>query len=108
MAKARDDAPPERTQTAREAMLELLRERTLTLRELSQCASLSEREIATHLPHLERSLRVQGESLVIEPARCLACNFDFSRRTRFSAPSRCPACKSERIEPPRFRIELEP
>ena len=108
MAKARDDAPPERTQTAREAMLELLRERTLTLRELSQRASLSEREIATHLPHLGRSLRAQGERLVIKSARCLACNFEFSRRTRFSAPSRCPACKSERIDPPRFRIELEP
>ena len=102
-----DLGPPERTTTAREALLAALREAPLTLRELSQRAGLAEREVATHLPHLERSLRAQEEYLVVEAARCLACNFEFSRRTRFTAPSRCPACKSERIEPPTFRISGE-
>lgn len=102
-----EKGPPERSATAREALLGVLREGTFSMRELSQRGSLSEREVAEHLPHLERSLRAHGERLVVEAARCLACGFDFSRRARFAPPSRCPACKSERIASPRFRVERD-
>lgn len=108
MRRPRDDSgPPERHTTAREALLAVLRAGTSTMRELSQRARLPERDVAEHLPHLERSLRAHGERLVVEPSRCLACDFDFSRRARFAPPSRCPACKSERISPPRFRVERD-
>ena len=104
--RAPDSAgPPEKTATSREVLLGVLREGTFCMRELSQQASLSEREVAEHLPHLERSLRAYGERLRVEAARGLACGFDFSRRARFAPPSRCPACRSERIASPRFRVE---
>lgn len=100
-------APPARAETTREALRALLRQalQPLTLRELSQQAAVSEREVLDHLEHLERSLSRSGAELAIEPARCLACGFAFEQRTRFKKPGRCPACKATRITPPRFRIE---
>lgn len=75
-----------------------------TLRTLSQQTSLSERDVAEHLVHLERSLTHRGLALVIEPARCRECGFRFERRSRATRPSRCPRCRSERIDPARFAL----
>jgi len=75
-----------------------------TARELSQQASLSEREVVEHLAHLERTLQREGAALTIEPALCLECGFRFDERTRAKRPSRCPGCRSERIAPPRFAL----
>jgi predicted Zn-ribbon and HTH transcriptional regulator len=97
--------PPERHETSRGAIVAELLDGPLSLRELSQRLGLAEREIAEHLPHLERSIRAHGAKLVVEPARCLACGFAFEGRTRFTAPSRCPECKSERIAPATFKVE---
>jgi predicted Zn-ribbon and HTH transcriptional regulator len=44
-----------------------------------------------HLEHLDKSFRVRGERLVIEPATCIACGYAFARRSR--------------IDPPAFRID---
>ncbi|HSJ96292.1 MAG TPA: transcriptional regulator, partial [Myxococcota bacterium] len=59
------------------------------------------------LRHVERSARGQGERLVVEPARCLACDFRFRDREarHLHAPGRCPRCRSERIADPSFRLE---
>ena len=59
---------------------------------------------AEHLEHLERSLRRDGERLIVEPATCLACEFVFKSRQKLSTPGSCPKCRSERVAPPAFRI----
>lgn len=100
------DEPQERTETLRSAVIQALRERTLSARELSAQVGVPEREIAAHLEHIERSLRHTQESLVVLPPRCLKCGFVFEARERRSKPSRCPKCKSERIEPARFSVVL--
>jgi predicted Zn-ribbon and HTH transcriptional regulator len=105
MGKKEDKLPPERGSSARTALREALLGAFRTARELSQRASLSEKEIAAHLEHLEKSLRSKGERLIVRPAKCLACEHEFEDRKRFSAPSRCPECKSERIAPPAFKID---
>jgi transcriptional regulator len=74
-----------------------------TVKELSVELHVSEKELPTWLEKLDRSLKHQTCVLEVEPARCLACAFLFEERSRFTKPSRCPNCRSERISPPRFR-----
>jgi predicted Zn-ribbon and HTH transcriptional regulator len=72
--------------------------------ELSARIGISEKDVAGHLEHLARSLRQGGERLVVDPARCLGCGFVFRKRTRLTKPSRCPVCKSQRLDLARFSI----
>jgi predicted Zn-ribbon and HTH transcriptional regulator len=95
----------ERGQTLRRALADALERGPLTARELSERVGLPEREVAGHLAHLERSLKHAGRTLTVLPARCVACGFVFSKRERKARPSRCPECKSERLEPPRFGVQ---
>ena len=96
--------PKPRSQTARQALLEALRSGPRTAKDLSVEVSLPEREIAAHLEHLERSLAHGELELCIEPPRCLGCGFGFKKRERLDRPSRCPRCKSERIELPLYSV----
>jgi hypothetical protein len=99
---AEPNAPESRAETIRESLRRVLREGPTTLRELSGAVSVSEKDIVTHLEHLERSLRRTEERLVIEPAKCLACDFEFG--PRFTRPGRCPKCRASRIAFPRFSL----
>jgi hypothetical protein len=96
--------PEARTRTLRQALRAALDETPRTLRELSVSIGSPERELQGHLEHLEHSLAAEGISLVVLPPRCHACGFAFKERERRSKPSRCPRCKSERIEPARFAL----
>ena len=93
--------------TLREKLHAALLEGPVTLRDLSQIVGLKEREIIDHLEHVRRSARRSGERFVIEPAACVACGMSFEDRRRFTKPSRCPRCKSERIRAPRFHLVPE-
>jgi predicted Zn-ribbon and HTH transcriptional regulator len=96
--------PRDRSETIREAIAAALREASLTARDLSEQLGVAEREIGPHLEHLARSVRARGEQLVLEPPRCLGCDFVFEERARPTKPGRCPACRATRIAPPRFSI----
>jgi len=91
----------------REAIREELLHGSATARELSERVSIREKDVAEHLEHLERSLRVRGERLIVEPASCIACGYAFARRARLTRPGSCPQCASTRIDPPAFRIEVK-
>lgn len=95
-------------QTPREALRDLLLEQTCTLREASRALRLSEREVADHLAHLDKSARARGDRLVQDAPRCLACGFVFDARSRAKRPSKCPQCRGGRISQPRFSIEPRP
>lgn len=100
----RPTVAPAATQTARQHIAELLRAEELTAHELSQRASVPEREVADHLRHLEHTLKSGGERLRTTASHCIPCGFVFEARQKHSRPSRCPRCKSERLSSPRFRI----
>lgn len=99
-----DRSPPERRQTWRDALYEELRKHPQTIRELSILIGAQQKDLLDHLAHLERSLARTDEQLVVDPARCLGCQFEFAERTRLAKPGRCPRCKSNRITLPRFSI----
>lgn len=98
--------PRERHETVRESLRSTLTgDAAYTARELSERIGVSERDVMAHLEHLGRGARGHGDRLVVEPARCGDCGFEFKKRERLSRPSRCPVCKSERVDAPRFRLQ---
>lgn len=99
-----DRPPPAARETARARLRDLLLAGPATARELSEAASLREKDVVDHLEHLERSARGRGEKLVLEPASCIACDFVFEDRKRLAKPGKCPSCGSTRIDPPRYRL----
>jgi predicted Zn-ribbon and HTH transcriptional regulator len=72
--------------------------------EISQEIGIKEKDVYEHLPHVARSVAVQGKNLVILPACCLDCGYVFRDRRRFTRPGRCPKCKGTHIERPAFEI----
>lgn len=96
--------PRLRSATVRESILEALRGESCTARDLSRRVGIPERDVKGHLEHLERSLRRREESLVVETARCLECDFAPTRHP-YSRPAHCPRCRSKRLSLPRFRVE---
>jgi predicted Zn-ribbon and HTH transcriptional regulator len=98
------DGPSERGRTIRDALAKALRTGWLSAQQLSSVVGISEKAVPGHLEHLRKSAKGAAERLEIEPSMCLKCDYVFEHRDRLTRPSRCPACKSERISPPRFRL----
>jgi predicted Zn-ribbon and HTH transcriptional regulator len=90
--------------TTRQQIILLLSEGNCTARDLSQTLGVREKEVYAHLAHIARSVVPQRQRLLVIPSKCLSCGFVFDTRKRFAKPGRCPSCKSERIEEPRYRI----
>lgn len=98
--------PPERTATVRTRIREALADgHSVTLKELSGLVGVSERDLPGHLEHLAKSVEADGRTLVLEPARCIACGFTFEGRQRFTRPGKCPDCRGSRISPPRVHLD---
>lgn len=97
--------------TIRRTIIEAIKGRLMTAKEISGAAGLSEKEVAGHLAHIQKSVSAsrEGERLrfVVEPSGCLSCGFVFKKRERLKTPSRCPLCRSEEISEMRFGIEPE-
>lgn len=93
-------------QTRRQEIVELLGQGEWTFDALRHELRTSVRQLEDDLRHVERSLHRGGQSLAVTPARCEACGFEFRHREprHFHRPSRCPRCRSERIEDARLRI----
>jgi len=81
----------------------MLTEGSFTARELSRILGIREKEVYEHLPHIQKSMGT-SVSIVRQPATCLSCDFVFTKRERFTAPGRCPVCRSERISEPIFGV----
>ena len=102
----RDAAPtPERAASVRDVIREALAGRPLSARDISQRAGVSEKDVAEHLEHLQRSLRAKGGRLVIKPAECLACGYVFRDRSRLKDPATCPKCQASHLAASTYRIE---
>ncbi len=74
----------------------------ITVRDLAEIMGLPVRDVVDDLEHVVRSLG--PGKLHMEPATCLHCDYAFEGRRRFTRPSRCPHCRSERITWPALRI----
>lgn len=91
-------------QTVRQQMIALLSETVSSARNLSQLLSIQEKEVYGHLPHIARSVAAQKRRLVVIPSQCLSCGYVFNDRKRFTRPGRCPRCKGERVDEPKYQV----
>jgi hypothetical protein len=91
-------------QTTRQQMIVLLSENEYSARDLSVALSIREKEVCDHLAHIKRSVASQKKKLSITSAQCLECRYVFRDRGRLSKPGRCPRCKGEHIQDPKYRI----
>ncbi|QGA53335.1 transcriptional regulator [Sulfolobus sp. E5-1-F] len=92
--------------TTREKIFLLLSysDEPLTAKEIMRRLDIrKEKEIYDHLEHLARSSKRKGYILIMIPARCKSCGYIFNSE-KIKRPSRCPICKSEKIEMPKFLI----
>ena len=95
-------------ETVRERIIKVLLEakEPLTVHQLQVLVGTDLRpdELYDELEHVKKTLKRQGYQLAFVPAKCKNCGYEFRDRERLKKPSRCPQCKSERIEPPRFYV----
>lgn len=91
-------------ETVRDRICAVLRTRPHTALQISAAVGIAHRDVVAHLEHLQRSAEHRGEVLRIEAARCAACEYTFEDRARLGRPSRCPVCRGQRIQPPRFEL----
>jgi len=93
---------PERNETVRRKILALLSDRPLTARQISAHVGIPEKEVVTHLPHIQKTVETLKGRLAVTPAECRQCGFVFRKRERPKKPGRCPICKGESISEPLF------
>lgn len=85
--------------------MELLEKQECDARIISQNLKIREKEVYQHIPHIIRSAAAAKKKLIITPSQCNSCGYHFKDRKKPSKPGRCPECRKERIDPPRFKIE---
>ena len=90
--------------TLRQEMIALLESGLMSARDLSRSLGIQEKDVYSHLTHIERTVSAQGKTLAIMPSRCFKCGYTFKNRRRFTRPGRCPRCRSRHIDAPLFRI----
>lgn len=89
----------------RQKIIRLLEERDFSVSELSLLLEIGDRRaILEDLKRIAKSLKHEGKVLLIQPAVCRRCGFVF--RAEINIPSKCPRCKTQWIEEPRFKIGL--
>jgi predicted Zn-ribbon and HTH transcriptional regulator len=91
-------------ETIRHAIIDLLREQTLTAQEISAEVRIAEKDVYSHLEHIRLSIHATGAMLRVAPAECRKCGFVFTKRDRLTPPGKCPVCRHETILEPQFSI----
>ncbi len=100
-------------ETVREKIIRILRESKTPLSAAEIAAELGlnpiggEKIVYEHLKHIAKSVWRSSrgrESLFMIPPRCMKCGYVFKDLREPRKPSKCPRCKSQWIEPPRFKI----
>ncbi len=93
------------SQTRRKEIIEVLKEREMTLKELVELFQTEVKEIVEDLIHISQSVKIEHKKLKQRWAICNNCGFTFKDREKFTRPTKCPKCRSEDITEPSFRIE---
>ncbi len=89
--------------TLTEEIIRLLEKEELSAKEICFKLDLEterEKEVYEILKRIAKIVKRKGKKLAMIPPRCKNCGFEL----RKLKASRCPKCKSERIEAARFKI----
>lgn len=95
--------------TRRQQVMDWLMRGEWTFEELRDQMGVPVSVLQQDLRHVEKSARHLAElekgRLRVTEARCRECGFAMTRQRRFTAPGRCPKCRSERFEAPLLSLE---
>lgn len=97
--------PAYRKETIRQKIISVLEGHTLSARDISGKASISEKEVYEHLAHIQKTISKSERTLTITPAECKKCGFVFKKRERLNKPGKCPICHGETIKEHIFSID---
>ncbi|RLI75528.1 transcriptional regulator [Archaeoglobales archaeon] len=87
----------------RERIIDLLMDNSLTAKEICVLLDLEPnriKEVHSNIEKIAKIVKRKGLELFVMPPKCKNCGFEFSK----IKASKCPKCKSERIEEARFVI----
>jgi len=90
--------------TYRKALIELLKKKSYSVRELALLYGVEMTEIVEDLKHIKKSI-LPKHRLITEFSKCKNCGFKFKDREKFKTPTKCPRCRSESITEMQFRIK---
>ena len=88
--------------TRRQEIIQMLEMGEWSLERLANYFRTTLKDLLLDFEHIPKSIRPR--KLKITPACCNKCGYLFRDRTRINRPSKCPMCKSEWIEPAKYRI----
>lgn len=84
--------------------MDILIGNSFSAKDISGQVGISMREVFDHLEHIQKSVSRGDYHLVITPAECKKCGFVFRKRERLKKPGKCPVCRGESIQEPRFSL----
>lgn len=103
----------ELSSSIRQRMIKLLEsvEEPITAEDIARNLDIDVDDVYIHLAHLAKTVRRLSsgkKALLMVPPKCRKCGYVFKDLDKPKKPSKCPRCKSEWIEHPRFAIrEIE-
>lgn len=74
-----------------------------TASSLARELGLDRRGMEEDLRHMIRSAVAAGHEVIVEPAKCRRCGFEFAA-DKLTRPGKCPACRGSRIFEPLIRV----
>jgi len=90
--------------TQRQEIIDMLRYRQLTVKEIADEFLTIPEIIVEDLKHIRESVWPQEKLMHTDPV-CRDCGFIFKERKKLKPPSKCPKCKSHKIDAPRFFVK---
>ena len=88
----------------RKDLIDLLLGNPMDVSQIARVVKESPSQIADDLQHLLRSLKHTDYRAAIEPARCRACGFEFSKE-KLTKPSKCPEYHSTWVLEPIIGVQ---
>ena len=91
----------------RRDLIPLLLNKPMSLSQIAHAVGESPKDVSAALAHLLKSLKHTEQTLMIDPAECRRCGFEF-RTDKFTRPSKCPQCRGTWIAEPFFSVTQRP
>jgi predicted Zn-ribbon and HTH transcriptional regulator len=91
----------------RRDLIPMLMEQTMSLSEIARAVHEKPKDVIDALNHLAQSSRNGDYELVVTPAECRKCGFEFDAK-KFARPGKCPKCRSTWIYEPLFAAKAKP
>jgi predicted Zn-ribbon and HTH transcriptional regulator len=90
----------------RRNLVPLLLDKKMSLSEIARSIGEKPEEVIDALTHLAKSSRHGDYELVMDPAECRKCGFEFGT-DKFSKPGKCPKCRSTWIFEPLIGVRAK-